>query len=300
MQPLNASRPAQPQSYDPSPSIWSYRFQRLWLTPFFRRLISLGVPAFFMILFLGWFISDDEQMQGLTESVAEMRREIEGRPEFLLNVMGIEGASPALSETIRTVLSIDFPISSFDLELVEVKARIEDIPAVLSAEVRVLSGGYLSVVVEEREPVVVWQRRDAIVLLDQTGAFVADVSERDLSAPLPMIAGEGADLVVDEALALIASAAPISDRLQGLVRMGERRWDVVMTDGLRILLPEANPVRTLDRVLALHDVQDVLDRDVLRIDMRHPERPTLQLTPDALTELHRMRGTLISNGDQNG
>ena len=300
MQPLNASRPAQPQSYDPSPSIWSYRFQRLWLTPFFRRLISLGVPAFFMILFLGWFISDDEQMQGLTESVAEMRREIEGRPEFLLNVMGIEGASPALSETIRTVLSIDFPISSFDLELVEVKARIEDIPAVLSAEVRVLSGGYLSVVVEEREPVVVWQRRDAIVLLDQTGAFVADISERDLSAPLPMIAGEGADLVVDEALALIASAAPISDRLQGLVRMGERRWDVILSDGRKIMLPEENASFVLDRVIALDQAQDILSRDILSIDMRRPDRPTLRLSGEAKDNFDMLRGQLVVSGERQG
>ena len=297
MRPLNATRP---DPHDPAPSIWSYRFQRLWLTPFFRRLVRVGVPAFFAIVALGWFISDEEQVQSMSDSLAEMRREIEGRPEFLVNVMGIEGTSPDLAENIRTVLSIDFPVSSFDLNLVEMKQRIEEIPAVLHSELRVQSGGYLSVVVEERVPLLIWQRRDAIVLLDREGEFVADITERGFDEPMPMVAGEGADLAVEEALALFAAAAPISERLQGLVRMGERRWDVVMSDGLRILLPEEDPVRTLDRVLALHDMQDVLDRDVLRIDMRHPERPSLQLTPDAITELHRMRGTAIVNGDQNG
>jgi hypothetical protein len=43
---------------------------------------------------------------------------------------------------------------------------------------------------------------------------------------------------VPEALALVAAARPAVPRLRGLVRMGERRWDLVLDRDQRILLPE--------------------------------------------------------------
>ena len=35
---------------DPAPSLWSYRYQRLMLTPFYRRLVRLGLPAALVVL----------------------------------------------------------------------------------------------------------------------------------------------------------------------------------------------------------------------------------------------------------
>lgn len=285
---------------DPAPSIWSYRFQRLWLTPVFRQLMRVGVPVFALIMAAGWYLSDPANLRALTDTVAEVRREIENRPEFRVTLLGIDGAGPQLTEDIRAALNLDLPVSSFDLDLEEMRQRVEALAPVRRAAVRIRSGGYLAVSVTERVPVAIWQTRTGAVLLDGEGAFVADLRDRALSRPLPMIAGEGADLAVAEALDLIAGAAPLGPRMRGLVRMGERRWDLVLDDDRRIQLPAENPMEALDRVLALNDAQDILSRDVLRVDMRNPARPTVQLTPDALSELRRLRDIEHQNGDQSG
>ena len=298
MRPLIARRGPVLPPRDPAPSIWSYRFQRLWLTPIFRSFLRVGLPAFAVIMAVGWYMSDPANWRAVTDQVSEVRREIENRPEFRVNLMNIDGASPQLAEELRGVLALDLPVSSFDLDLDAMRATLEEVPAVDRAELRIQSGGYLAVTIEERQPVIIWQTRVEPVLLDAEGNYVARVAERELIAPLPMIAGEGADLAVEEALALIEAAAPLGERLHGLVRMGERRWDVVLRDGRRILLPAEDAQTALDRVLALDDAQDVLGRDVVRIDMRNPARPSLQLSPHALTELRRMRG--IEIGDGNG
>ena len=78
-------------------------------------------------------------------------------------------------------------------------------------------------------------------------------------------------------------------RLRGLVRMGERRWDVVLDREQRILLPETQAVQALERVIALEGAQDVLARDVARVDMRLAQRPTVQMNKDATQELWRIR-----------
>ena len=46
---------------------------------------------------------------------------------------------------------------------------------------------------------------------------------------------------------------------------------------------------TPERVIALEGAQDVLARDVARVDMRLAQRPTVQMNKDATQELWRIR-----------
>lgn len=301
--PARAPEPPQPElRRDPAPSIWSYRAQRLWLTPHFRGLVRVGLPCFVVALGLGLFFSNTENRAAFVAGWQEIKSGIENRPEFRISVLGIEGASDAVMAEIRAALALELPVSSFALDLEEMRSRIEALPAVARAELRIQSGGYLAVRVTERVPALVWQTREGPVLIDAEGHFVAALGARTLEAPLPMIGGDGADLVVAEALALHAAAAPLGDRLRGLVWVGERRWDVVLEDGRRILLPETGAPQALDRALALHDATDILGRDVLRIDLRDPDRLTVQLTPAAMEEFQRLRALdgETPTGEQSG
>ena len=287
--PAPRPRPAADPSRDPAPSIWSYRVQRLWLTPFFRKVLRVGLPSFALVLGIGLYVADEGRRSAMLEGLHDLRLEIANRPEFRVNVLGFEGASDSAIAEIRAALALELPVSSFDLDLEALRQRIEALPAVASAEVRYRGGGYLSVEVVERVPALIWQTREGAVLIDAEGHFVAALDDRDLAAPLPLVGGEGADQVVEEALALHAAAGPLGDRLRGFVRVGERRWDVVLSDDRRILLPEEGALQALDRALGLDDVTDILGRDVLRLDLRNPDRLTVQLTPEALEELRRLR-----------
>lgn len=285
---------------DPAPSRWSYRVQRLWLTPVFRSLLRVGIPAFIVAGGLGLYASDPANIRQVQDSVAEMRRSIQDRPEFRVNLMSVNGATPVLAEEIRATLALDFPMSSFDLDLAVLRERIEEIRAVASAELRIRSGGELAVSVVERRPAMIWQAREGLWVIDGMGERVAPLLARPGLADLPVVSGDAANEAAGEALALFHAARPLGDRLRGLVRMGERRWDVVLEEGPRILLPADRPVRALERVLALHDAQELLDRDVLRVDMRDGTRTVLQLTPQAMAELRRMRALDETMGERNG
>ncbi|MEM7723330.1 MAG: cell division protein FtsQ/DivIB [Pseudomonadota bacterium] len=302
MRPLIArrDRPAFPP--DPAPSRLTYRAQRLWLTPLFRTMLRVGLPAFIVAALVVVWASDEANRMALSDGIAEIQREIEDRPEFRVTILGITGASPVVTEEVRQALALDLPVSSFDLDLEDLRARVEALPAVRDADLRVQTGGYLSVAVAERVPVMIWQTRDGPVLIDAEGAYVAALSQRTLDAPLPTMAGDRADEHVTEALRLIEAAEPLQSEMIGLVWMGERRWDIVLDGGRRILLPSHRPADALDRVLALHDVTDLLGRDVVRVDLRNPDRLTVQLTPEALTEYRRLRELEVQTlgGDQAG
>jgi cell division protein FtsQ len=293
MQPI---RPAvAPLFRDPAPSRAAYRLQRLWLTPVFRALLRVGLPTFVVVFSIGLYLSDPGRRTEISAAWAGTWDKVEKRPEFLVNLLAIDGASPALAEAIRAKLDLKFPLSSFEIDLPAVQARIGELDAVRRADLRVRVGGVLQVTIDERIPVMIWRTPTELSLLDGEGMRVARIFGRADRADLPIMAGAGANRAVAEALELIAAAEPVAARLRGLVRMGERRWDLVLDRDQRILLPEVGAVRALERVIALDKAEHLLDRDVVAVDLRNGARPVLRLSAAALTRLREAKG-LIETG----
>ncbi|WP_103255529.1 cell division protein FtsQ/DivIB [Tabrizicola aquatica] len=293
MQPLTAQRATlrrTPPRRDPAPSKWAYRLQRWMLTPYVRLFLRTGLPTIVLLGGIGVWFSNEPNRLALVAQLTHLRAEFEARPEFRVSLARIEGASPELSEAVRARLALPLPMSSFDIDLDAARERIEALDAVLRADLRVRSGGVLQVMITEREPVAIWRTEAGLTLLDDSGHRVAGLLSRADRPDLPLVAGEGADRAMPEALALFDAAGPLLPRIRGLVRIGDRRWDVVLDRDQRVLLPEKNPVQALERLLALDHAQDVMTRDVLTVDLRSDHRPTLRLTPNALAELRRAQG----------
>ncbi|MEQ9259145.1 MAG: cell division protein FtsQ/DivIB [Roseovarius sp.] len=283
---------------DPAPSRLKYRLQRLMLTPLFRLTLRVGLPFCLFFAITAIWLGDEDRQQAIQTAVADLRRQIETRPEFMVKLMAVEGASASVEEDIREIFPFDLPASSFEIDLDYTREMIVGLPAVKDATLRVRRGGTLVVEVNEREPVAVWRNHDGLGLVDRQGYVVADLATRAERADLPVIAGAGADKDVEGALAIITAARPLGKRLLGLVRVGERRWDVVLTEGQRILLPEERPVRALERVIVLDEVQDMLERDVAVVDMRLAGRPTVRMNPDAVEEWWRVMQVSMEANEQ--
>ncbi len=266
---------------DPAPSRLSYRFQRWMLTPGIRRGLKIGLPVLAVFGLVGGFFAAEERREAVSTYIADIKTSIQERPEFMVNLMAIDGAGTALSEDIREIVPLDFPLSSWDLDVELIRDTITGLDPVKSATVRIRPGGILQVDVVERQPVIVWRTRDGIELLDETGAHVDRVSARADHATLPLIAGKGANKHVPEALQILTTARSLGDRVRGLVRVGERRWDLVLDRNQRIMLPTERPARALERVLAVNEVQDLLERDVAVVDMRLGQRPTIRMNKTA-------------------
>jgi cell division protein FtsQ len=288
---------ASPRAADPAPTRLRYRLERLFLTPLFRLSMRVGLP--FAVVFVATYVylSDAERQERLLLAVAEMKRQVETRPEFMVKLLAVEGASAEVEEDIREIFPFDLPASSFDIELPALREMVTGLPAVLRADVRIRRGGTLVIEVSEREPVAVWRTRDGLGLVDIDGFVVADLEARVDRPDLPLIVGKGASKDVRGALAILSAAAPLQDRVLGLVRIGERRWDVVLTREQRILLPPKRPVRALERVIVLDEVHEMFERDIAAVDMRLAGRPTVRMNAQALEEWWRVMQVTLEAGD---
>lgn len=274
---------------DPAPSRLSYRYERLMLTPLFRFGMRVVLPFVATALITTVWFSDQDRRDNVNMVIDDIRTSIVERPEFMVQAMSIEGASAGVGDDIREILPVDFPVSSFDLDLDEMKKTVDGLSPVKSATLRVKPGGVLQVIVEERTPVILWRMQDGLHLVDAEGFVVAEGTQRELHPGLPIMAGEGAELATTEALRLLQAAGPLADRMRGLVRVGERRWDLVLDRDQRILLPERGAVQALERVVALSQVQEMLQRDLSVVDMRLGDRPTIRIAERSVEAWWRIR-----------
>ncbi|MEE2860741.1 MAG: cell division protein FtsQ/DivIB [Paracoccus sp. (in: a-proteobacteria)] len=287
------------QRRDPAPSRLKYRLERMWLTPLYRRILRVGIPAFVLAMVGGLWLADEDRRALLRDGLNSVVQQVQSREEFQVRTMAIEGASPVVEKALRAMLPVDLPASSFDIDLAALRLQVMQLDAVETIDLRIKPGGILSAQVVEREPAILWRHSRGIEILDATGHRVASVTSREVRPELPLISGEGADLVTEEALALFDAAGPILPRVRGLVRRGERRWDLVLDFGQRIMLPEKGAVVALEAAIALHRAEDMLGRDIISVDLRDPSRPVLRLGIDARNTIREARGLPLLGPDGN-
>jgi cell division protein FtsQ len=277
---------------DPSPSRIRYRFERLWLKPSVRQFIRLWLP----LGIAGFAILSASNSDAIREAVhskgLQIYNSVAARPELQVTHAVFPGLSDDLQQQILMITGLEFPISSMQMDVAALKIAIESLDAVETAQVQILGAGALEITTVERTPSVVWRDGDVLRLMDNEGNRVADIARRSARGELPLVVGIGAETAIAEAITLVRVSASISDRVRGFVRVGERRWDLVLDRGQTIMLPERGAVSALRRVMALNNAEDLLNRDVVIIDMRNGTRPVLRLTDEAIIELRRLRTTV--------
>ncbi len=274
---------------DPAPTRLKYRLERLWLTPSFRRFIRTGLPLMLVTTAALGLATDVDVRHWVVAKSGEVRAAVAARPELTISRIEIRGASSDLAARVAAVLAMELPVSALDLDLHDLRDQVVALEPVLTARVRVAEANTLAVQVVERVPVAIWRMPDGLSLVDGTGARVDTIAARADRADLPVMAGSGAEDAVEEGLAILRIAKPLAQRVRGLVRIGERRWDLVLDRDQVIQLPEDRPAAALMRVLGLDDAKQLLERDLVVVDLRDGARPVVRLSAPALDEFNAQK-----------
>ncbi len=278
-----------PVKHDPSPSRLRYRAERLWLKKSVRRIVRFYLPVCIATWVAVSAVNNETVRATSYDSWMKLRNTVAARPELSVDVLSMPDASDDLQAQIFAVADLSLPTSSLDIDVATLRMSVESLDAVLTAEVLVKPDGILEIRTTERTPTMVWRDGNVLRLIDDEGKRVAQLARRNARPDLPLVIGEGADRVVPEIHAMMDILGPVSGRVRGFVRVGERRWDIVLDRGQTIMLPETGGITALRRVMAFHSTQELLERDVEIIDMRNGERPVLRLTDNAIQELRLQR-----------
>lgn len=261
---------------DPAPSRLGYKFSRWMLSPFVKKSVFFGMPLIILLLPVFIFLKDQNNKNLVEEIVLDFYRKIIERPEFMLSALSIQGSSDSLNAEIREILGLNFPISSFDLDLADLRNRVLSLPPVETAEVRLEGGSILHVKVKEKVPALLLKDDTGIHVLNKNGDYIRPLLSSEYGSKLPVITGEGAQKAAAEAFILFSALYDKLDEVRGLVLVGGRRWNIVLKSGQVIMLPEKKSEQAVQKILILDKAEKILSRDIAVFDFRLPYRITLR------------------------
>lgn len=265
---------------DPTPSRFFYRWERLRLTPYFRYIFDYGIPLFLIGLIGLFYFSKAENVEVLKVSWREFKENTKNRPEFLVNFIKIKGANQALVNEIRSLTGLDLPISSYNVNLHELQSKIELMNAVKNVDLYIAKN-IIYIQVQPREPAIYWLNTNGLELLDPDGVSMGIVESGRPNLDLPLIAGAGAPNAIDEAFFIYSISNSFSDEILGLVRIGERRWDIILKNGRKIMLPADELTKVYKNLIMENKVKKLLSVNFSLLDLRNPNRMMIRRQKDA-------------------
>jgi len=238
---------------------------RLDLSP---RAVLISIVA--GVVVLGGVLATGARAERISNSVSNRFDSVTSSMGLKVKHVNVTGASPEAKAAIQQAVGVsaDQPIVSLDLNAV--RDRVQAVGWVKEARVVRLLPDTLIVDVKEHDRLAVWQTGGHAYVIDSGGKVIPG-ADAGRYPKLPLVVGKGADQTASEILPLLAQRPRLMARIEALVRVDERRWDLRLKDGSLIQLPAVDQDSALIRLDALDQRERLLDLGFARVDLRTPE-----------------------------
>lgn len=215
---------------------------------------------------------------------------------FSIQSVTVTGRAQTRKDDLLAAVGVERgdPIFGFDTEAA--RQRVERLGWVRSATITRLLPDTIRIEVTERQPFALWQRGGELSIIDAEGQPITDEGVQDF-AHLPFIVGFGAPREAPALLNLMRAEEPqLLQRVRAFVRVSDRRWNLRLENGVDVKLPETGVEKALSD-LAVYDTKyKVLSRDIVSVDLRLPDRVSVELTEDAASDKGIATEAAMKNG----
>ncbi len=206
-------------------------------------------------------------LKAAVQSAAERRL---GGVGFAVKAVEIEGATRFSAPYILQAAAVPHGAPILGLDLGQIRQRVEKVGWVKSVRILRLLPDTLVIAVAERPRLAVWQDAGRTRVVDPDGQVIPE-ADPGLFVDLPLIVGEGANQAAAAVLPQITARPRLMSRLEALVRVDGRRWDLRLKDGGLVQLPATGEDSALIELDQLDRKDRLFDLGFERIDLRDPE-----------------------------
>jgi cell division protein FtsQ len=219
-------------------------------------------------------------LEEFISALSDTRNAIANSAGFRITSIAINGRKQLSQDEVLAIGGVNGRSSLLFLDAATVRDKLKANPWIGEATVLKLYPGHLKIDIVERSPFALWQQDGRLSVIADDGAVLEPyVSRRFLS--LPLVVGKGADTRARDFLALLARYPQVHAAAKAAIFVGERRWNLRLKDGLDIRLPENDVGNALAALSKLDKEEKLFSRDIVAVDMRLPDRLTVQLSEDA-------------------
>lgn len=236
-----------------------------------RRILLLICGVLLIIWGIAWLALSQLDM-GSPNPVKDYMTEKASQAGLKISQIVIEGNTYTNEDVVRALLNVQKGDPLFALDPKAAQEKLEQIKWVRSARVERRLPDRIYIHLEEYEPAALWFYNDALAVIDAKGQILAD-DNLSRFQKLPLLRGAGAHLRAKEFLSWLTQSDVLRNSLDHAILIEEKRWDMVLKNGLIVKLPRNNvdeAIRALDRH---HNADGILTKDIISVvDARYKGR----------------------------
>jgi cell division protein FtsQ len=266
----------------PSPLIEREPQPRLvgWIERHVPRRAGSIATLMLLLASAGFGVVRGGHVQELSSALGDSRNALANSIGFRITSVTINGRKQLSQDEVLATGGVNGRSSLLFLDAGLVRERLKANPWIADATVLKLYPGALQINIVERRPFALWQEEGRLSVIAEDGAVLEPYVTRKFLL-LPLVVGRGAETRARDFLALLAQYPQVRNVTKAAVFVGERRWNLRLKDGLDVRLPEAGLDKALAELSRLDREDHLFSRDIVAVDMRLPDRLTVQLSDDA-------------------
>jgi cell division protein FtsQ len=199
---------------------------------------------------------------------------------FDIKVVTISGEAQLTEPEILKLAGVSARESLPFFDAAQARKNLEALPLIKQASVRKLYPDRIVIDILERTPVALWQKDGVVSAIAADGAVIDEMRDQRF-ATLPFVVGDGANERLSEFTALLDASAELRPKIVAGMLIGERRWDLKMSSGIEVKLPESDPIGAMATLVSLQRQSRILDRDILSLDLRVEGKVFARLSEEA-------------------
>lgn len=257
-----------------------------------RSMFALGIFCVIAsVIVAGIWITQNQIISKATHAISTSSLHASREAGLRVRNIYIDGREKTPQASILAALGVTLGGSMLELSPIEAKQRLEGISTIRQASVERILPDTVHVTIEERKPVAIWQNKQILRLIDKDGVVLEGENAKNYSH-LMLFIGEGAPTKATELLKMLSSQPELEKQVSAAIRINDRRWNLRMKNGINLMLPEEDAEKAWEQFAKIEKDQTILEKPVLAIDMRLPERVFIKLTPEnVLRRTPKARGS---------
>jgi cell division protein FtsQ len=274
------------------------RFIR-WIERYLPRRVGVAATILILLGSAGFGVVKGGHLDAFVTALSDTRNALANSAGFRITTVVINGRKQLSQDEVLAVGGVNGRSSLLFLDAATVRDKLKANPWIADATILKLYPGRLQIDIVERKAFALWQQDGRLAVIADDGAVLEPyVSRRFVT--LPLVVGKGADTQARDFLALLDRYPQVRSVTKAAIYVGERRWNLRLKDGLDIRLPENDVGNALAALSKLDKEERLFSRDITAVDMRLPDRLTVQLSEDAAKareELFKDKKTKKKAGD---
>lgn len=200
---------------------------------------------------------------------------------FAIEQVRVNGQKEISEIDIVGALELDGSTSLIGFDAFAARERVAAMPWVESVEIRKVYPGQVDVNLVERKPFALLQKDGELSVIEEDGRVIAPLTNM-AHLDLPLLVGNGADKRASQFIAEMAMHPDLASQVKAYIRVADRRWDLMLKNGVTLRLPEENLDAAIVKVMRADEEQGLFGKDILAVDLRQSDRMVLKMSPEAV------------------